>query len=197
MLHPLMSLSLQSVLSRLIASSRTFIHLLRESGYPQSFSPEHFLYFSTYLKSGFPMMIILLLSQCYQAHLITSTQTPFPFLLTKFWVITTLIKNTTPSLPPPHTHATQSFSKWPISVPLAADYFTVSWEEVAQLTVFFILYLSYFLYLYPKKAISFLLNFHCLIHYFFAWKCVIISSIVKDLFGASFLFKKQSQLSFT
>lgn len=42
MLDPLMSLYLHSVLSRLIVSSTTFIHLLRKNGYPLSFFPTAF-----------------------------------------------------------------------------------------------------------------------------------------------------------
>lgn len=138
-----------------------FYSFAKKKWMPSFFSPRTF-YCSTYLKSGFPLIISLLLPQCYQAHVSTSTWLPFPFPLTKFWIITTLLKIPISS---PHTHTTNpSAGDLFLHHYWLADLITVSWEKVAQLLLnyFWPHLLSYTFQLYSENAIFSLLYFHSL-----------------------------------
>lgn len=89
---------------------------------PAFFSPRTF-YCSTYLKSGFPLIISLLLSQCYQAHVSHIYLASFPISFDKVLNYNHPTQNT--HLFPSHTY-NQPFSRWPISAPLLTSWLNYS-----------------------------------------------------------------------
>lgn len=119
------------------------------------------------------LIIILLLSQRDQAHLITSTWLPFLLLLRKFWVITTHLKIPFARRPPHPTHTcdpTLQQVTYFCATTSRLLYSLLGRSGSISFELFLILYLSYFLQLYSKKATFTLLNFRCLYPPFLCWK---------------------------